>query len=415
MNFDDTDSDVEVDENSETTSKETKGHLDSADTIKMTSYLMKHKQIPEELSDNFCVVREVPKTFETLETICPYCPGPAPPELSPPKLCTKEAVVYGLCSVTKAVDVTVRRFAEESKAENPELLRSTKLRKQVTKLFQLLNLDQQELEQVARFMGHDIRVPCDFHRQRDKTLQLSRISKLLLSMEKETETIKDQNLNTLNFSVPGVFVNNCRLVRHKIHTKTDQQSRSRRRNQTMLKERTKGSFASFDLVFGAPPGDEAGCEPGPKFVTDLLDTLHNVHHAARVNLSDAGLKQKRAYDTRCSGEPLVVGHSVWLFSPKRTRGLCPKLQSNWVGPCSVVSKLGEVVYRVKWGKRRLVVHRDRLAPYRPKQRLCGQDINPLSPPSPERSQLDPTGSIDRTHVPAPTAPPAVGDAGLRVI
>ncbi|KAL6481123.1 hypothetical protein MHYP_G00092030 [Metynnis hypsauchen] len=128
---------------------------------------------------------------------------------------------------------------------------------------------------------------------------------------------------------------------------------------------TSGSFAPVDLVFGASPGDEAGCEPGPKFVTDLLDTLHNVHHAARVNLSDAGLKQKRAYDTRCSGEPLVVGQSVWLFSPKRTRGLCPKLQSNWVGPCSVLSKLGEVVYRVKWGKRRLVVHRDRLAPYRP--------------------------------------------------
>ena len=64
---------------------------------------MKHKQIPEELSEDFCVVREVPKKFETLETICPYCPGPTPPELSPSKLSTKEAVVYGLCSVTKSL------------------------------------------------------------------------------------------------------------------------------------------------------------------------------------------------------------------------------------------------------------------------------------------------------------------------
>ncbi|KAL7888714.1 hypothetical protein AOLI_G00036880 [Acnodon oligacanthus] len=40
--------------------------------------------------------QEVPKKFETLETICPYCSGPTPPELSPPKLFTKEAVVYGL-------------------------------------------------------------------------------------------------------------------------------------------------------------------------------------------------------------------------------------------------------------------------------------------------------------------------------
>ncbi|KAL6481145.1 hypothetical protein MHYP_G00092250 [Metynnis hypsauchen] len=363
MNFDDTDSDVEVDENSETTSKETKGHLDSADTIKMTSYLMKHKRIPEELSDNFCVVREVLKKSETLETICPYCPGPAPPELSPPKLCTKEAVVYGLCSVTKAVDVTVRRFAEESKAENPELLRSTKLRKQVTKLFQLLNLDQQELQQVARFMGHDIRVPCDFHRQRDKTLQLPRISKLFLAMEKETETIKDQNLNTLNFSVP-------------------------------------------EEEDGYAPPSICKKKVKKKLLTEQPSKFEHVYSKAPSGTFHQSYSQ---------GVRLTAGlHSI----PKRTRGLCPKLQSNWVGPCSVVSKLGEVVYRVKWGKRRLVVHRDRLTPYRPKQRLCGQDINPLSPPSPERSQVDPTGSIDCTHVPAPTAPtapPAVGDAGLRVI
>ncbi|XP_049324186.1 uncharacterized protein LOC125784483 [Astyanax mexicanus] len=97
----------------------------------------------------------------------------------------------------------LRRFSEESKAENPGLLRSTKLRKQVATLCQLLNLDQQELEQVARFMGHDIRVHCDFYRQTDKTLQLSRISKLLFAMEKGTETIKGQNLNTLDFSLPG--------------------------------------------------------------------------------------------------------------------------------------------------------------------------------------------------------------------
>ena len=59
----------------------------------------------------------------------------------------------------------LRRYAHESKAENPELLRSTKLRKQVATLCQLLDLSEQELEQVARFMGHDIRVHRDFYRQ----------------------------------------------------------------------------------------------------------------------------------------------------------------------------------------------------------------------------------------------------------
>ncbi|XP_041825546.1 uncharacterized protein LOC121629815 [Melanotaenia boesemani] len=92
----------------------------------------------------------------------------------------------------------LRRFAEESKAKNPELLRSTKLRKQVATLCQLLNLDSQELEQVARFMGHDIRVHCDYYRQTDKTFQVAKIGKLLFAMEHGAESLKGRTLQTLD-------------------------------------------------------------------------------------------------------------------------------------------------------------------------------------------------------------------------
>ncbi|XP_059397943.1 uncharacterized protein LOC132137505 [Carassius carassius] len=97
----------------------------------------------------------------------------------------------------------LRKYAEESKAENPELLRSTKLRKQVATLCQLLDLSEQELEQVARFMGHDIRVHRDFYRQTDKTFQIAKISKLLFAMEQGTESFRGKNLNTLHPSVCG--------------------------------------------------------------------------------------------------------------------------------------------------------------------------------------------------------------------
>ncbi|XP_067296597.1 uncharacterized protein [Pseudorasbora parva] len=97
----------------------------------------------------------------------------------------------------------LRKYANESKAENPELLRSTKLRKQVATLCQLLDLSEQELEQVARFMGHDIRVHRDFYRQTDKTFQIAKISKLLFAMEQGTETLRGKNLNTLHPSVCG--------------------------------------------------------------------------------------------------------------------------------------------------------------------------------------------------------------------
>ncbi|XP_073720099.1 uncharacterized protein [Misgurnus anguillicaudatus] len=91
----------------------------------------------------------------------------------------------------------LRKYAKKSKAENPELLRSTKLRKQVATLCQLLDLSEQELEQVSRFMGHDIRVHRDFYRQTDKTFQIAKISKLLFAMEQGTQTLRGKNLNTL--------------------------------------------------------------------------------------------------------------------------------------------------------------------------------------------------------------------------
>lgn len=98
-----------------------------------------------------------------------------------------------------------QKYANQSKAETPELLRPTKLRKQVATLCQLLDLNDQELEQVARFMGHDIRVHQDFYRQTDKTFQIAKISKLLFAMEEGTGTLRGKNLSTLEVSVAGMY------------------------------------------------------------------------------------------------------------------------------------------------------------------------------------------------------------------
>ncbi|KAI4875706.1 hypothetical protein NFI96_023368 [Prochilodus magdalenae] len=49
-------------------------------------------------------------------------------------------------------------------------------------------------------------------------------------------------------------------------------------------------------------------------------------------------------------------------------GRCPKLQSDWEGPCRVLERLSEVVYRIRAGRRTVVVHQNRFAPYRPKER-----------------------------------------------
>ncbi|XP_056598321.1 uncharacterized protein LOC130416996 [Triplophysa dalaica] len=78
----------------------------------------------------------------------------------------------------------LRIYADQCGAQNPELLRSTQLRKHVATLSQVLNLKNHELDQVADFLGHDIRVHREYYRLPEATTQLAKISKLLLAMEK---------------------------------------------------------------------------------------------------------------------------------------------------------------------------------------------------------------------------------------
>ncbi|ELU18642.1 hypothetical protein CAPTEDRAFT_209198 [Capitella teleta] len=68
-------------------------------------------------------------------------------------------------------------------AANPELLRSTKLRKQVATMSQLVNLQNNELD-IARFLGHDINVHREYYRLPEDHIQVAKVAKLLHSVEK---------------------------------------------------------------------------------------------------------------------------------------------------------------------------------------------------------------------------------------
>uniref|UniRef100_UPI000D31CB94 uncharacterized protein LOC112431755 n=1 Tax=Maylandia zebra TaxID=106582 RepID=UPI000D31CB94 len=117
------------------------------------------------------------------------------------------------------------------------------------------------------------------------------------------------------------------------------------------------------------PEQEVCGDPGLDYLHNLLARLREVHQLTRQALRDAGSWQKRAYDTRCKGEGLSPGQHMWVYSLERKKGLSPKLMSQWVGPCTVLERLSDVVYRERLVKRNRVVvlHRDRLAPYQPIQ------------------------------------------------
>lgn len=94
---------------------------------------------------------------------------------------------------------------------------------------------------------------------------------------------------------------------------------------------------------------------------------------ARDQLAKAGMLQKRNYDTL-----------VWVFSLKRRKGPCLKLDSNWVGPCRVMERVGELVSRVQLPPqgRRVVLHGDRLDPYRGSALPSFMEEQPKPPPAP---------------------------------
>lgn len=76
------------------------------------------------------------------------------------------------------------QYADACGAEDPQNLRSTNLRKQIATISQVMNLKDNELDQLADFLGHDIRVHREYYRLPQSTIQLAKISKLLMAMEK---------------------------------------------------------------------------------------------------------------------------------------------------------------------------------------------------------------------------------------
>ena len=119
------------------------------------------------------------------------------------------------------------------------------------------------------------------------------------------------------------------------------------------------------MMVGRPP-DDPGVPPGPDYARKLQDRLESAHEFARDKLQLAGAKQKRNYDVHTRGRHFEAGELVWVYSPQRKKGRCPKLDSVWVGPCRILERLGEVVYKVQLPPRgrKVALHRDRLAPYR---------------------------------------------------
>ncbi|XP_063923052.1 uncharacterized protein LOC135137359 [Zophobas morio] len=78
----------------------------------------------------------------------------------------------------------LKKYAEACGAKNPDAITCTKLRKHLATLTQLFNMSENDMEQLASFMGHTLGIHRSSYRLPDDLYQTAKISKLLLLMEK---------------------------------------------------------------------------------------------------------------------------------------------------------------------------------------------------------------------------------------
>ncbi|KAL1516207.1 hypothetical protein ABEB36_000126 [Hypothenemus hampei] len=77
---------------------------------------------------------------------------------------------------------SVKKLADRSGVTNPTMFTSTRLRKQIATILQVLNVTDNEFEQFANFMGHTKKTHANYYRLPQDVYQTAKVSKLLLAI-----------------------------------------------------------------------------------------------------------------------------------------------------------------------------------------------------------------------------------------
>ncbi|GBM52020.1 hypothetical protein AVEN_119670-1 [Araneus ventricosus] len=117
------------------------------------------------------------------------------------------------------------------------------------------------------------------------------------------------------------------------------------------------------ILFGRP--EDTPSSPNED-LNKLGARLESVQTSDRERVKLSRVRKKIHYDSGATEHHFKKGDLVWMYNPKRRRGLSPKLQQNWEGPYTIVKKLNDVIYRVQRSPnaKPKVIHINRLTPYR---------------------------------------------------
>ena len=115
-----------------------------------------------------------------------------------------------------------------------------------------------------------------------------------------------------------------------------------------------------DVMIGLPKDHE---ESPLEYVQKLREQLESAYRIARDGLKKSAERQKRLYDNKVHGEGYSPGDLCWMANKVRKKGVSPKLQPAWKGPCLLVKMHGDVTAEVRSSPlKTYVVHVDLLKP-----------------------------------------------------
>ena len=114
----------------------------------------------------------------------------------------------------------LRDASQQCGAKHPETLRSTKLRKHVATLCQVLNMCESEIEMLGQFMGHNMNVHRNYYRLPNPILQTSKLAKIFLLMDSgELTEQQGRTLDELRVDLDEDFNSVGKLIVRQIYTK----------------------------------------------------------------------------------------------------------------------------------------------------------------------------------------------------
>ncbi|XP_046406622.1 uncharacterized protein LOC124171491 [Ischnura elegans] len=97
---------------------------------------------------------------------------------------------------------TLEKYAKACRAANPKAITSTRLRKHLATISQIFNMTDNDIEQLATFVGHTAGIHKQSYRLPDDVYQTAKISKILLLMEKgEAADFKGKNLDEIDINL----------------------------------------------------------------------------------------------------------------------------------------------------------------------------------------------------------------------